>query len=124
MFFFLMNRRPPRSTRTDTLFPYTTLFRSTSHVVRASIAKRAEMYGMAGEEVDGCDPEAVRAAVARAAERARAGDGPTLLECHTIRLWGHYNRDHEHYLPRHNRTAATEREPQLRSASWRERVGP
>src|SRR3546814_4243751 len=83
MFFFLMNRRPPRSTRTDTLFPYTTLFRSTSHVVRASIAKRAEMYGMAGEEVDGCDPEAVRAAVARAAERARAGDGPTLLECHT-----------------------------------------
>src|SRR3546814_20445582 len=28
-FFFLMSRRPPRSTRTDTLFPYTTLFRST-----------------------------------------------------------------------------------------------
>src|SRR3546814_20633552 len=28
MFFFLMSRRPPRSTRTDTLFPYTTLFRS------------------------------------------------------------------------------------------------
>src|SRR3546814_5127240 len=30
MFFFLMLRRPPRSTRTDTLFPYTTLFRSSS----------------------------------------------------------------------------------------------
>src|SRR3546814_18502397 len=30
MFFFLMTRRPPRSTRTDTLFPYTTLFRSSS----------------------------------------------------------------------------------------------
>src|SRR3546814_19792423 len=30
MFFFLMIRRPPRSTRTDTLFPYTTLFRSSS----------------------------------------------------------------------------------------------
>src|SRR3546814_4934059 len=30
MFFFLMIRRPPRSTRTDTLFPYTTLFRSCS----------------------------------------------------------------------------------------------
>src|SRR3546814_14240391 len=28
LFFFLMDRRPPRSTRTDTLFPYTTLFRS------------------------------------------------------------------------------------------------
>src|SRR3546814_16743553 len=31
-FFFLMIRRPPRSTRTDTLFPYTTLFRSTMSV--------------------------------------------------------------------------------------------
>src|SRR3546814_14517752 len=30
-FFFLMIRRPPRSTRTDTLFPYTTLFRSVVH---------------------------------------------------------------------------------------------
>src|SRR3546814_13726063 len=30
-FFFLMIRRPPRSTRTDTLFPYTTLFRSNGH---------------------------------------------------------------------------------------------
>src|SRR3546814_4213830 len=32
---FLMRRRPPRSTRTDTLFPYTTLFRSHHHVTRA-----------------------------------------------------------------------------------------
>src|SRR3546814_2248165 len=32
MFFFLMIRRPPRSTRTDTLFPYTALFRSPSHI--------------------------------------------------------------------------------------------
>src|SRR3546814_16645365 len=31
IFFFLMIRRPPRSTRTDTLFPYTTLFRSLPH---------------------------------------------------------------------------------------------
>src|SRR3546814_20753436 len=34
-FFFLMIRRPPRSTRTDTLFPYTTLFRSGRHGVPA-----------------------------------------------------------------------------------------
>src|SRR3546814_5606681 len=32
MFFFLMIRRPPRSTRTDTLFPYTTLFRATGNI--------------------------------------------------------------------------------------------
>src|SRR3546814_18114071 len=35
LFFFLMIRRPPRSTRTDTLFPYTTLFRSLSGIALA-----------------------------------------------------------------------------------------
>src|SRR3546814_20459382 len=35
-FFFLMIRRPPRSTRTDTLFPYTTLFRSREEILRDS----------------------------------------------------------------------------------------
>src|SRR3546814_13338204 len=39
-FFFLMIRRPPRSTRTDTLFPYTTLFRSNE---RALVGIRAEV---------------------------------------------------------------------------------
>src|SRR3546814_5925877 len=33
LFFFLRIRRPPRSTRTDTLFPYTTLFRSAGHAL-------------------------------------------------------------------------------------------
>src|SRR3546814_1103090 len=36
MFFFLMKRRPPRSTRTDTLFPYTTLFRSLPRIARSA----------------------------------------------------------------------------------------
>src|SRR3546814_13675853 len=40
LFFFLMIRRPPRSTRTDTLFPYTTLFRSPD-LVLCSTARRA-----------------------------------------------------------------------------------
>src|SRR3546814_1820245 len=38
LFFFLMIRRPPRSTRTDTLFPYTTLFRSGPGAARRSAA--------------------------------------------------------------------------------------
>src|SRR3546814_13486103 len=38
LFFFLMIRRPPRSTRTDTLFPYTTLFRSLGAVDRNQAA--------------------------------------------------------------------------------------
>src|SRR3546814_12342983 len=40
LFFFLMIRRPPRSTRTDTLFPYTTLFRS--YILVIDVGERAE----------------------------------------------------------------------------------
>src|SRR3546814_14703091 len=41
MFFFLMIRRPPRSTRTDTLFPYTTLFRSLGQI--STVGNRLEV---------------------------------------------------------------------------------
>src|SRR3546814_18923771 len=45
-FFFLMIRRPPRSTRTDTLFPYTTLFRADAAVVMIENAhKKIEHWG-------------------------------------------------------------------------------
>src|SRR3546814_9528637 len=40
LFFFLMIRRPPRSTRTDTLFPYTTLFRSPGQAQGRDVALR------------------------------------------------------------------------------------
>src|SRR3546814_10733858 len=40
LFFFLMIRRPPRSTRTDTLFPYTTLFRSNTGTCRTATENR------------------------------------------------------------------------------------
>src|SRR3546814_13651300 len=43
IFFFLMIRRPPRSTRTDTLFPYTTLFRSHCQAVAASFRWQVEV---------------------------------------------------------------------------------
>jgi len=53
------------------------------------IWRKAAAFGMAGEEVDGMDVLAVRAAAQRAVERARAGEGPTLLECLTYRFRGH-----------------------------------
>src|SRR3546814_19439398 len=43
-----MIRRPPRSTRTDTLFPYTTLFRSQPHVIAAALLRRLQ-EGVVGE---------------------------------------------------------------------------
>lgn len=53
------------------------------------IATRAAGYGMAGEKVDGTDPHALYEAAGRAVSRARAGEGPTLLECVAHRLQGH-----------------------------------
>jgi pyruvate dehydrogenase E1 component alpha subunit len=53
------------------------------------IWRKAAAFGMAGEEVDGMDVLAVRAAAQRAVERARAGEGPTVLECLTYRFRGH-----------------------------------
>ena len=53
------------------------------------IWQKASAFGMAGEEVDGMDVLAVRAATQRAIKRARAGEGPTLLECLTYRFRGH-----------------------------------
>src|SRR3546814_4020813 len=48
LFFFLMIRRPPRSTRTDTLFPYTTLFRSPNRDRRRERASRGRDRGRPG----------------------------------------------------------------------------
>src|SRR3546814_7708939 len=45
IFFFLMIRRPPRSTRTDTLFPYTPLFRSPSNPTPARPSLRDGLHG-------------------------------------------------------------------------------
>ncbi|MFN8215979.1 MAG: thiamine pyrophosphate-dependent dehydrogenase E1 component subunit alpha [Solirubrobacterales bacterium] len=61
------------------------------------IADRAAAYGVPGVVVDGQDPLAVRAATAEAVARARAGDGPTLIEAKTLRVRGHYEGDKQSY---------------------------
>jgi pyruvate dehydrogenase E1 component alpha subunit len=63
-----------------------------------SLYLRAPGYGIAGEAVDGNDVEAVRHVVRAAIERARNGDGPTLIEAKTYRLGGHTTSDdHRRY---------------------------
>lgn len=62
-----------------------------------SIADRAYGYGIPGVVVDGFDPRAVNAAVAEAVDRARAGEGPTLIECKVVRFRGHYEGDAQPY---------------------------
>lgn len=58
---------------------------------------RAAAYGIPGERVEGNDVERIYEACKRAVERARAGNGPTLLEVHTVRLWGHFEGDAQAY---------------------------
>src|SRR3546814_10927383 len=71
MFFFLMIRRPPRSTRTDTLFPYTTLFRSPQFdFARASILSEARHIAR-GDIAAGFNPLSTRLAPAYAAAQSR-----------------------------------------------------
>ena len=67
----------------------------------ARLSDRAVGYGIAGETVDGNDVLAVLDAVSRAAERARRGDGPTLLEFETFRMRGHEEASGTAYVPKH-----------------------
>ena len=65
----------------------------------ASNADRAAAYGIPGVRVEDNSVEAVYAAAGEAVARARSGDGPTLIEVHTLRLWGHFEGDAEGYRP-------------------------
>ena len=75
------------------------------------LAQRAKGYGIPAATINGTDPKIVRDSFAMAAARARAGDGPSLLECQVPRLWGHYSRDMEHYRSKENRAADQARDP-------------
>ncbi len=57
------------------------------------LSDRAAAYGMPGETVDGMDVLAVHAAASRAIARARAGEGPSFLECRTYRFVGHFTAE-------------------------------
>ena len=65
----------------------------------ASNATRAAAYGIPGERVEDNDVEKVYEAARRAVDRARAGNGPSLIEVHTLRLWGHFEGDAQGYRP-------------------------
>lgn len=62
--------------------------------------KRALGYGIHGEQVDGNDVEAVYKVSHEAVERARAGEGPTLIEAVTMRMQGHAQHDDARYVPK------------------------
>jgi pyruvate dehydrogenase E1 component alpha subunit len=62
-----------------------------------NVADRAPAYGMPGVIVDGQDAMAVLDATSEAIDRARLGEGPTLIEAKTLRIRGHYEGDRQPY---------------------------
>ena len=67
--------------------------RQADHQPIKDVADRASAYNMPGLSIDGMDMVAVYEAASAAIDRARRGEGPTLLECKTYRFYDHVGRD-------------------------------
>ena len=78
-------------------FAYSTPLRMQSN--SESFAQKAVAYGIPGVTVDGTDVLAVRDAVEQAVARARAGEGPSIVEGVTMRMHGHAEHDPADYVP-------------------------
>jgi len=76
-----------------------------------NISQRAAGYGMRGVTVDGNDVLEVYEAATDAVQRARTGEGPTLLECQTYRWKGHSKSDQERYRTRQEIEAWKKKDP-------------
>jgi TPP-dependent pyruvate/acetoin dehydrogenase alpha subunit len=77
----------------------------------AEFVERARGYGIHGETVDGNDMLAVHEVVRRSVARARSGEGPTLIEAHTMRMQGHAAHDDFKYVPRELLETWAKRDP-------------
>jgi pyruvate dehydrogenase E1 component alpha subunit len=75
------------------------------------LSDRAAAYGIPGITIDGNDVLGVYETAREAIARARAGEGPTLIEALTYRLTGHSRRDPCNYQPEEERAQAQKREP-------------
>jgi TPP-dependent pyruvate/acetoin dehydrogenase alpha subunit len=82
------------------------------------LADRATAYGFDGVVVDGTDVLAVYREAKRAIDKARAGDGPTLIECQTLRMEGHAVHDDAFYVPKELFERWAERDPIERFRTW------
>lgn len=71
-----------------------------------TIAERSVAYGIPGVRVDGKDLVAVYEAAGEAIDRARNGEGPTILECVTYRNYGHFEGDEQKYKSKEGKEKA------------------
>ncbi|WP_028222458.1 thiamine pyrophosphate-dependent dehydrogenase E1 component subunit alpha [Paraburkholderia oxyphila] len=83
-----------------------------------NIAQRAVAYQMPGVTVNGNDPVAMHKVAREAVERARNGDGPTLIEANTFRFHGHVLGDADGYMDRHEKAAWVAKDPVPLFRQW------
>ena len=88
------------------------------HQAIKDVADRGAAYNIPGVAVDGNDPLAVYEAAHEAVARARAGKGPTLIECKTYRQHGHFEGDPAIYKPKEEQEAWMEKDPMPRYAKF------
>jgi len=84
----------------------------------ANIARRASAYDMPGITVDGNDPIAMWNVANEAVQRARQGDGPTLIEARTFRFFGHVLGDMDGYMEKGEKDFAMSRDPVPLFREW------
>ena len=85
---------------------------------QTEIYKKASVFGMTGVEVDGMDVLAVRGAALEAVRRARAGEGPTLIECLTYRFRGHSLADPDELRSKEEKEEWLARDPLKRFETY------
>jgi len=93
----------------NNLYAEHTSFANSTLIERLS--DRAAAYGMVGVTVNGNDADEMYGAAKLAVERARAGEGPTLIEALTFRFNGHLIGDAASYIPKDEMTAAKAKDP-------------
>ncbi len=94
-------------------FAYSTPVAHQTHNPKYS--DRAIGYGIPGVTVDGTDLEAVYDATSKAVERARGGEGPTLIECVTMRMRGHAEHDGAEYVSKELLAEWQQKDPVLKT---------
>jgi TPP-dependent pyruvate/acetoin dehydrogenase alpha subunit len=90
-------------------YAQTTPIRNTANVPH--LADRASAYGIPGKTVDGNDIIAVYEAISEAVDRARKGEGPSIVECLTYRWHGHFEGDPDEHRPKKEREEWEKKDP-------------
>jgi pyruvate dehydrogenase E1 component alpha subunit len=87
------------------------------------VVDRAKAYAIPGEIVDGNDVASVYLTAQRAYQRARSGEGPTFIECKTMRMHGHSEHDSAKYVPQELLEEWKKKDPILKAECLLKKLG-